>query len=149
MLSAATLALGPGLANSQENPPGSGPEIEFETLLEGSSAVLEPGIMIIGDQEALTLLYEQLGESNLPQVDFAKNIVVGVFEGEQPRGGFDLEVEEVLALPEGLAIFLRETIPGSACLTTQAISAPFEIVSIPKISQDIFFAVTPVIAECI
>ena len=76
-----------------------------------------------------------------PEVDFSREMVVGVFVGSRPTAGFAVEVVGVRdAGPKaGLndagnetIVQYRETVPARDAITAQMITSPYHLVAIPK-----------------
>ena len=68
----------------------------------------------------------------LPRVDFAKHMVVGVFLGSRPTGGYSAEIVSVEATGGEIVVTYRETQPARDAMLTQALTSPVHLVSIPK-----------------
>ena len=71
------------------------------------------------------------GERPRPPVDFAREMVVGVFLGSRPTGGFSIDV--VGAREEGgaLVVQYRETRPPPRSVAAQILTSPYHIVTLP------------------
>ena len=71
------------------------------------------------------------GERPRPSVDFAREMVAGVFLGSRPTGGFSIEV--VGAREEGgaLVVQYRETRPPPRSVAAQILTSPYHIVTFP------------------
>ncbi len=68
----------------------------------------------------------------IPEIDFAREMVIFVAMGQQFTGGFAIEIEKVEAARRRLRIAFRRKAPPSGAMVSQALSAPFEIVAVPK-----------------
>jgi len=81
--------------------------------------------------EWATLWNQHAGERGRPSVDFAREMVVGVFLGSRPTAGFAIEV--VGAREEGgaLVVQYRETRPPPRSITAQILTSPYHIVTFP------------------
>lgn len=75
----------------------------------------------------------------VPQVDFTRYIVVAVFTGEQPTGGYSVEI---LSVENGgsqtkeqgaIAITVRYRQPKAGELVTEALTYPYHMIRIPKL----------------
>ena len=82
------------------------------------------------------------GERLRPSVDFAREVVVGVFLGSRPTGGFLIEV--VGAREEGgaLVVRYRETRPPPGSVAAQILTSPYHIVALPARAGDVRFEKT-------
>jgi protease stability complex PrcB-like protein len=65
-----------------------------------------------------------------PKVDFAKEIVVGVFMGSRPTAGFAIEILGTREEAGTLAVQYRETRPARGMITAQVITSAYHIVAI-------------------
>lgn len=59
-------------------------------------------------------------------------MVIFVAMGQQSSGGFTIEIVNVEASQRGFRILFQRKGPPPDAMTTQALTAPFEIVAIPK-----------------
>jgi hypothetical protein len=73
----------------------------------------------------------------VPQVDFTRYSVVAVFAGEQPTGGYSIEILRVETgdsqTQEQLAVTVQHRQPGAGDLVTEALTYPYHMIRIPKI----------------
>lgn len=73
------------------------------------------------------------GGPALPPIDFETNEVLAVFDGTHSSGGYGisvLSVEDEPGVARHVTILHRE--PGESCVTSQAITSPFEVVVLPR-----------------
>lgn len=63
-----------------------------------------------------------------PRVDFAKDMVVGVFAGEKPSGGHEIEIIKIVSGEKTMTVFFRETGPSSGDIVTAAMTQPYHLV---------------------
>ena len=89
--------------------------------------------------EWATLWNQHAGERPRPPVDFAREMVVGVFLGSRPTGGFSIDV--VGAREEGgaLVVQYRETRPPPRSVAAQILTSPYHIVTLPARGGDVRF----------
>lgn len=71
-----------------------------------------------------------------PPVDFDRFSVIALFLGERPTGGYAVTVTQVRAEGERLIITAQEHRPGPEAIVTQALTQPYHMVAIPKVSQN-------------
>jgi hypothetical protein len=67
-----------------------------------------------------------------PKVDFAKEIVVGVFMGSRPTAGFAIEILGTREEAGTLVVQYRETRPARGLITAQVITSAYHIVAMPS-----------------
>jgi len=164
------LPSGPGGATAPPiNPPGSTPPppsddtpvpLAFRILDMGTGSLLTtPQNRIAGDQVAWGSLWVAhkgvmppgIGAPDPapPILDFTTEIVVGVFLGTRPTGGYMAGVLSVTTDgAAGATVSFEERQPGSNCITTQALTQPFIIIAIPRVSGAIGFSGTVRVVNC-
>jgi protease stability complex PrcB-like protein len=110
--------------------------LSFLTIDKGSqSGVREPLQTVVrGPAEWKTLWQKHASiKPNplpAPAVDFSKEIVVGVFLGEKPTGGNDIDIIRIEQSGAALVIEYREKNPLPGSIVTQALTQPFHIVKV-------------------
>jgi hypothetical protein len=65
-----------------------------------------------------------------PVIDFEKEIVIGLFLGDKPTGGYDVQISRVERRNDALTIYYQEKSPLPGAMVTQALTQPFHIVRI-------------------
>ena len=78
-----------------------------------------------------------------PKVDFAREVVVGVFLGSRPTSGFNVEIVGVDEVAGARVVRYRETSPARDALTAQVLTSPYELVVIPRTPAEIRFERVP------
>jgi hypothetical protein len=75
----------------------------------------------------------------LPSVDFARDMVVGVFLGSRNTAGYSVEI--VSAQPEAGAFVVRyhQRSPARDAITAQVITSPFHLAAVPKAAGEVRF----------
>jgi hypothetical protein len=109
-------------------------QISFQTVVKGSrSGVREPLQIVIRSQAEWDALWKRHVsiETNPPSpraIDFNKEIVIGVFLGEKPTGGYDVEIIRAEQTDGALVIRYREKNPPPGGIVIQALTQPFHII---------------------
>ena len=164
------LPSGPGGATAPPiNPPGSTPPppsddtpvpLTFRILDTGTGSLLTTAQnRFARDQIAWNSLWIEhngvmppgVGAPDIgpPIVDFATEIAVGVFLGTRPTGGYTVGVLSVTTDgAAGATVNFEERKPGSNCITTQALTQPFILIAIPRVSGAIGFSGTVKVVNC-
>jgi len=94
----------------------------------------------VRDREAWTALWRAHGSSrSLPDVDFSREIVVGVFLGSRPTAGFAVEIVGYREAGNDVVVQYRETSPAADAITAQVIVSPYHLVAIPRRSGNVTF----------
>jgi hypothetical protein len=74
-----------------------------------------------------------------PAVDFTKQMVLAVFLGSRPSGGYQVQISGVRVDGDTLVVQWRETAPGPGQLAAQVLTSPSHIVTVPRHAGDIRF----------
>jgi hypothetical protein len=67
-----------------------------------------------------------------PQVDFDREMVVAVFMGSRPTGGYSVQIVSAQEQNGGLVISYHEASPRPGAITTQVLTFPYHIVAVSK-----------------
>ena len=78
-------------------------------------------------------------DGTCPVVDFAKQMVVGVFLGARNTGGYDVEITAVERGPQGLVVRYAERTPDRGSIVAQVITSPFHLVAVDKSDLGVTF----------
>lgn len=74
-----------------------------------------------------------------PSVDFSKNMVIGVFLGSRPSGGFGVEITDVRRDGDALLVSWAERRPGRDQMAAQVMTAPAQLVAVPRFEGAVRF----------
>jgi len=74
-----------------------------------------------------------------PEVDFSTQMLVGVFSGEKPTGGYSISIQRVLDGPKRLVVEYLEKSPPPDAMVTMALTYPCQIISIPSSEKSVEF----------
>jgi protease stability complex PrcB-like protein len=134
--------------SSEANRPGENPEstiaiteapvtrVSFQTLDKGPrSGVRDPLQTIVRDAADWNALWQihtsiKPNPPPAPAVDFSRDIIAGVFAGEKPTGGYDVEILRTEKGDVALIIYYRERSPLPGGIVTQALTQSFHIVKV-------------------
>lgn len=94
----------------------------------------EPARLVIRDAGEWTQLWAEVaGQGSAPpSVDFTRDMVLVAAMGQRNTGGYSILVEGVFEAADGIYVQVLETSPGPRCVTTQALTAPLTVVTIPR-----------------
>lgn len=118
----------------------------FTKILSGShSNILDKKNIIIKSQEDLESIYSTINSTRspnhkIPEIDFTKNYVLGLFMGSKTSGGFDVMVSSVVKNEKDITIYYVNISPSG--MVTNVITHPFYLASIPKTDKPIKFVST-------
>jgi len=89
-------------------------------------------VLVRSDAEWTKLWQQHAADRPRPQVDFSKEMVVGLFMGSRPSAGFSTAVISATAGNGALMVRYSETMPSARAVSAQVLTFPFHLVAIPK-----------------
>ena len=120
--------------------------VSFRSVGKGyRSGVRAPLQVVARSHGEWTALWRQhtSGDSSSrppPAIDFDKEVVVALFLGERPTGGYDVQISRAEQTNDGLIIYYREKDPPPGGMVIQALTQPFHIVRIiGEINSEVIF----------
>lgn len=111
-------------------------EVAFAVIGEGTTAVDAPerkNIAVYGEEEFARIWSMAYGTDAPPRpsIDFDTQYVIGVFSGTRATGGHAVSVTSVIDGSKR-TVAVELTAPVSGCLVSQALTSPFELISVPS-----------------
>jgi hypothetical protein len=120
--------------------------VTFRTVGKGfRSGVHTPLQIAARSQSEWTALWRQhasvdSSSQQPPAIDFEREIVIGLFLGDKPTGGYDVQISRVERNNDALTIYYQEKSPLPGAMVTQAVTQPFHIVRIiGEVESDVIF----------
>jgi hypothetical protein len=115
--------------------------LSFTTLAQGTiSFVDKPAQVVIRTTAEWQALWKAHSPATpVPQVDFTRTIVVGVFLGSRPTAGFSVDIVSVREVSNRLVVEYRERRPEPGRLAAQVLTSPFHLVSLPRDIRSVEF----------
>src|SRR5918992_2197957 len=86
---------------------------------------------------------EHAPAEKMPAVDFAKNMVVGIFLGSKPSAGHEVEITGVRSQDKDLIVEYAQKQPGRGTMAAQILTEPFHLVVLPKHEGTVRFMAVP------
>ena len=74
-----------------------------------------------------------------PDVDFSTHMLIGVFSGEKPTGGYGISIQRVLESTKTLVVEYVEKSPAPDAIVTLALTYPCHIISVPRSEKSVEF----------
>jgi hypothetical protein len=68
----------------------------------------------------------------MPEVDFAGEMVIAATLGRRNTGGYTIEIRRTAVETDRLKVFVRKSAPGPGTMTIQVLTAPFHVVAITR-----------------
>ena len=109
--------------------------LRFRELASGTNGLpTTPQITLASTQSALNALWRSAYGRQVPVPPvptLAGQTALGIFLGSRPTGGYSVTVQSVRALGTALEVTVNVRQPGAGTLTTQVITSPWTIVTLP------------------
>jgi hypothetical protein len=121
--------------------------IPFETIDRGvDSGYQHWATLVIRTEEAWREVWERHRVAVTPmpprpQVDFEQEMVIAVFLGERPTGGFALGIKTVERRAHGLHVLIEEMVPAPHAMVTQAFTSPYHFIRLKRRALPVEFEV--------
>jgi len=74
-----------------------------------------------------------------PDVDFGNTMVVGIFDGTKPNGGYAIDIVDIQVLSDQVVVLYRESRPPAGMGTVAVLTQPFHLRVIPKTNLPVAF----------
>lgn len=65
---------------------------------------------------------------SVPRIDFKKEMVIGVFDGTKPSGGYSLKITEVKHGSDEIVVTTKASKPKPGSMNTQMMTQPYDMV---------------------
>jgi len=117
----------------------------FATLAKGlASGVGQPTQIVVRSQTDWAALWSrhmrtQIAPPPPPSVDFSRDMVLALFMGERPTGGYAIEVTRIERTDHGLSVHYLTSRPDPSAMQTQALTQPFHLVTVPRVDDPVTF----------
>ena len=118
-------------------PPALAPQ---EWKGNSGSAITHPGQIVIQNESQWNHFWAEHHPHEVsPDVDFSRSMVVGIFLGQRPADGFDVEITGVRAQPDALVVDYAERAPPPGTFQIGMEAFPYHIKVIPRSTQRVKF----------
>ncbi len=109
--------------------------------------------LVISTQEEFLKIWDQafanyMNKETAPSIDFEKNVILLVALGQKTSGGHTIKVNSVVETKDNTVVNILETSPGKDCMTTEAITYPYQIVQIEKPNKNVQFSAIEKVIDC-
>ena len=94
---------------------------------------LDPGYMVFHDRESLnagSVWFSEAARRDLDDVDLERTIVLAVFQGWQPNGGYGVQIEQISVENGALRVDVTFKTPGAA--EVGGVTSPYHLVTVPR-----------------
>jgi len=115
-------------------------ELKFQ-VVEGIRVKVDsgPALVIIDSEDSLMKFYHAhraiIGKEKIPRFDFSKQMLVGVFAGMRPTGGYSVSIERIVynEKKKHLVVHAVEKCPEPGSIVIQMITYPSVFVAVDKV----------------
>jgi hypothetical protein len=106
------------------------------------SGIADPERRVVADAHDWAALWQRIhaGVSPMPpmpDVDFEKEMILAAALGSRPSGGYSIRIERLRGGDGVLEALVSRTTPGRDCMVIAAVTAPVDLVRVPRIDQPI------------
>ncbi len=133
-----------GLETAAAAPGSAAQQVAWETLAQGQKAVGfdKPQYLLVNSQDQLTNLWykaygSQLTVPPVPSIDFSRETVLAVFDGQKSTGGYGLQVRSVTVENGELYVDLVKQQPQQGQVTTQSLTSPWLLIHVLRGGFDV------------
>lgn len=119
--------------------------VPFETIDQGvDSGYREPGAHVVRTDVEWQQAWDRhtalvSPKPARPLINFGADLVIAVFLGERPTGGFTVTVTAITKRPDALHVLVEETVPSPDTMVTQALTVPYHFVRLKRTDLPIKF----------
>ena len=116
--------------------------VAFKTLDRGGQSNIETAREVVVRTAAeWTALWKQHAPGRKPPaVDFKRAMVVGVFLGSRPTGGYTVDIAAIEPKGSELVVTYREGRPDPNDMVTQVLTSPYHLVTTARFAGPVRFA---------
>ena len=122
--------------------------LELNTIEKGLfSGVTEKKNLVIRTQDEQARLWNKHTSMRIlppeaPVIDFTKDMLLAVFMGQKPSGGFVVEIRRVEKYENELVVFFSEVEPSANAMVTAVLTQPHHIIRIEESNLSVEFKKT-------
>lgn len=109
--------------------------VDFTVLATGTMSSYEGArrLELVSTQNEWQRVWGIVGNGRpAPEVNFNTRAVVVVYQGRKPTGGYSIAVDDIRRTGASLIVRAKEQSPRPGEITTDALTSPFVVVSIPR-----------------
>ncbi len=134
--------------------PQNSEEVNFIVISSGAhSGYSEESYLVIKDGDDFKKLWNKVNSTIIPQpsvpeIDFSKYMVVAVFMGTCPTGGYSISIRSIRESEENIYVEVEKIKPGKDCILTQVLTQPFQIVKIKRSDKKVIFVKNTTVKNC-
>lgn len=137
----------PSTSNFDDDESTDNLNIAFNTLLQGQfSNISLPNQLVIKtskDWRRLLKIHGDIKNLKKQKVDFYDKIIIAIFAGQQPSGGYAVNVTNIKRIDNNLHVTVSFHEPGNNESVSLALTQPFILLETDKVEGRIIFLAPP------
>lgn len=125
-------------------------QVPWEVLASGEHAVGydKPAYVLVTSKDQLTNLWyqaygTQLQVPSVPQLDFSRETVVAIFDGQKPTGGYGVDIHGVSVENGELYVDVVPRTPAAGAVVSQGLTSPWVIIHVLRGGFDVAWIRNP------
>jgi hypothetical protein len=104
------------------------------------TSVIHAGQVVIhNDRQWIQFWSEHRPHEAAPEIDFTRDMVIGVFAGPRPAEQFSIRIVDARALPGSLVVDYRERLPPPGTFAVNVTVYPYDIKVVPRSTLPVKF----------
>lgn len=111
-------------------------EVDYSVVATGTMSSYDGArsLELVANQADWQRVWQVVGsDRRMPELNFATRSVLVVYQGRKPTGGWSILVDGLRRVGSRLVVSVREQKPGPGDITTDVLTSPFVVVSIPRL----------------
>ena len=119
--------------------------LPFITIEKGTySGITEPSYAVIKGEDDWNNFWDRhvsniIPKPDVPEIDFSKEMVIGVFAGQKNSGGYEVEIVKILKEENSIKVLYKERVPLPDEVVTAVITQPYHFIKMPKEDLKVIF----------
>lgn len=116
--------------------------LSFVSIRQGTaSGIVDPREIVVQSDQEWHDLWKQHDPSGSrpPPLDFATEVAIGIFAGQQPTAGHDVRVVRVERGRAEISVIYQIRNPPEDALVAQVLTQPFQLIRVPRLNLPIQF----------
>ncbi len=120
-------------------------EMNFTVVAEGAnSGYPDRNEYVIRDAEEWRELWSKVVRNRMPppeppEVDFSEQMILAVFQGEKPTGGYGISITDVKQTENIVEVLVQERTPKPTDMVITALTQPYHIVKTERTDKEVRF----------
>jgi hypothetical protein len=129
------------------------PKLSGRRMSFVNGGITERARLVIRDHDEFGKLWKEIyrlssDKPPLPEVDFSREMLIVAAMGQQPSSGYEIIIDGACALDNQLEVSVRSTNFLKCGLQLGILTAPVDIVRLPKTDLPVVFRETEVTSDC-